>query len=289
MSHSIEQAHYVANDRGRTSGGAIVAAASHPDGGRELGAFDPVWLNEVVQRCQPMVRAIARPYAKLGMSASDLQQEGALGLLDAALRFDPGFGARFSTYARWWVRCRIQRYLQANRAIVALPDTRQVRLARRKLRATTARLESERQCSVTSADVAEELGIAEEDVALARAELRHRDMPVDYDGDLRERAADTDSWDPTPEDIVAREERRRLAERLVRSVLCCLDERERFIVRERQLRDTPRTLRELGEELSISSERVRQLEQRALDKMHSGLCETGRLAMARRCAAELES
>lgn len=237
----------------------------------------------------PLVRAMARRYAHFGVSFDDLVQEGMLGLLVAAERFEPERGHRFGTYARWWVRWRMQRYLQLNRAIVGIPETRAIRFVRRRLRGTTARLEQSTRRPASDAEIARELGVDESDVALVRAELGPRTAPLSASTERHEGLYEPDRVTPDPEGAAARHELRDEAQVLVESALRQLDDRERFIVAERCLTDAPSSLRELGERLAISAERVRQLEQRAFQKMRRELRSQGRLAEARTCAAHLAS
>lgn len=258
------------------------SSVSSPPAALSSPGLDPLPpVEDLVVRYAPMVSAMARPYAKVGVPFQDLTQEGALGLLDAAERFDPEHGTSFATYARWWVRYRMQRYLRRNRAMVALPQTRAIRRVRRKLRAVTARLEAERSAAVTAADIAEALDVDVEDVELVQAELASRDVEITPGRDPRGRL---DAPDGTPEEEAARREARGLAHRLVGAVLDRLDDREKLIVSERRLTDSPRSLRELGKRLSISAERVRQLEKRAFRKMRDGLEERGLARTAQACA-----
>ncbi|MCA9609615.1 MAG: sigma-70 family RNA polymerase sigma factor [Myxococcales bacterium] len=244
---------------------------------------------ELVVRHVPLVRAMARRYAHFGVSFDDLVQEGMLGLLVAAERFEPERGNQFATYARWWVRWRMQRYLQANRAIVGIPETRAIRFVRRRLRTTTRALEQRGRHTVSNAELARELGVDEEDVALVRSELGGRSAPLGPSTDRAEGLYEPDRVAPDPEGEAARHELREEAHGLVTSALEHLDERERFIVAERRLAEPPSSLRELGDRLALSAERVRQLEQRAFEKMRRELRSLGRLTEARTCAAQLAS
>lgn len=239
--------------------------------------------HRLVHKHAPLVRSMALRYARHGVLPEDLEQEGALGLLDAAVRFDPSHGARFSTYARWWVRDRMQRYLRANRQMVPLPQTRALRRTRYRMRATFARMEQEAGGPVSNEAVAHALGVDLEDVLAVRTELSRRDVPVVESG---ERGYEPRSGKRSPEDEAARGERQRLAHRLVREALEHLDERERLIVTERSLSDEPVSLRELGERLAISSERVRQLETRAYAKIRQDIVARGGLETAHACARE---
>lgn len=244
---------------------------------------------ELVVQHVPLVRAMARRYAHSGVLFDDLVQEGMIGLLVAAERFEPERGLRFATYARWWVRWRMQRYLRQNRAIVGLPETRAIRFVRRRIWGARRDLEQRGRTGVTDADLAQELGVDEEDVALVRAELGQRSAPLSPTAERLDGLYEPDRRAPDPEGVAARHELRNEARFLIESCLGHLDERERFIVNERRLAEPPSSLRELGDRLAISAERVRQLEQRAFQKMRRELRSLGRLGEAKTCAAQLAS
>lgn len=236
---------------------------------------------DLVLEHEGLVRALSRPYAGLGLERDDFEQEGRLGLMTAADRFEPERGVPFSAFARHWVRYRMQRFLRSNRALVPLPQTRAIRRARRGLRSASTTLEARLGRRATRAELAEELGVEERDVEHVIGELGVRDLPMSTETGL-ERAST--AAEQSPEHLAARKELRRDAERHVEAALEPLDERERRIVTERRLRESPRTLRELGDELRISAERVRQLEKRALKKMRERL---HRVGAAETCARQL--
>ena len=248
----------------------------------ERPRLPPEEIHRLVEAHRPLVRAMAKRYAGLGLARDDLEQEGALGLLFAAMRFDPTYGTRFSTYARWWVRYRMQQFLRANRGIVPLPQTRSIQRARRKLRSTSDRIRRETGDAVKDDDLAEAIGVDVDDVVAVRMELSNRDVPVvegREPGHQPRASAD-------PEDEAAWWERQRLAHELVETALTRLDERERWIITERRLAEEPASLREIGEHLAISGERVRQLETRALSKLKREIEKDGALGLAHTCARE---
>jgi len=215
------------------------------------------------------VDAIAREYRHFGLPEMDLVQEGVLGLMHAIKRFDPDRGFRLVTYASWWIRASIHDFILRSWSIVKLGTNklqRRIFSGLKKARNAIAAVDGHDRDAVAS-----EFGInANQYQETANAYLK-RDLSLDGDAD------GTAILDTLPSDIqspdIAAEESDWLQHRSasLTQAMQILSPRDRMIVRQRHLTDTPATLKELAEGFGVSIERVRQLESRAMKKLQKEL------------------
>lgn len=225
-----------------------------------------------------LVIAIAARFRHFGLPMSDLIQEGHVGLLEAAARFEPEREVRFSTYATWWIRASIQDHILRNWSIVRGGTSSNQKALFFNLRRLRARLgggpsplpehEMHRQ-------IAQALGVSVDDVARMDARLSGPDSslnaPVMEGEGTAERQDFLVSDEPLPDETVGEAiDREKRTERLY-AALDVLNPRELKIVRERRLKEEGATLESLGQTLGISKERVRQIESRALEKLRAAL------------------
>lgn len=240
---------------------------------------DEAALHRLTAAHMRLVIAMAAKFRRYGLSHADLVQEGNVGLLEAASRFEPERDVRFSTYASWWIRASIQDYVLRNWSIVrggTSSGQKALFFNLRRLRAELLREKGDIADDLVHAEIAETLGVATADVAAMAARLSGPDASLnaplyDRDDETGERQDALVADDPATDETVGGRidgERRRtwLAE-----ALDVLDERELRIVRERRLDDDGETLETIGRRLGISKERVRQIEARALEKLRSAL------------------
>ena len=234
-------------------------------------------MHELVMAYARLVVAAATRYRHYGLPLSDLIQEGNIGLMQAAGRFDPDRGVRFSTYAAWWIRASIQDHVLRNWSIVRTGTTAAHKALFFKLRRLRARI-GEADGGPLSTDgrqkIAESIGVSVTDVEVMEQRLSGADSSLNAmvgkegDAEAQDFLADTR---PNPEQsVTASFDRDQLSNRL-NVALNELSPREKLIILQRRLAEEGATLEELGRLLGVSKERVRQLEHRALKKLRKSL------------------
>lgn len=243
---------------------------------------DEAALHRLIHAYMRLAIAMAARFRRYGAPMNDLIQEAGLGLMKAADKFDPDRGVRFSTYAVWWIKASIQDYVMRNWSMVRTGSTSAQKSLFFNLRRVQARLEREAAQRGERLDphqlralIASEVGVPLHDVEMMEGRLAGADFSLNAtqssDEDGREWIdALEDEREQAAEEVAARHDTLRLRGWLV-AALQGLNPRERFIVRERKLREEPRTLESLGAELGLSKERVRQLEAAAFAKMRRSL------------------
>ncbi|MDB5650599.1 MAG: polymerase, sigma 32 subunit, RpoH [Hyphomicrobiales bacterium] len=229
-----------------------------------------------------LVIAVAARFRHYGLPAADLVQEGHVGLLEAAARFEPERDVRFSTYATWWIRASMQDYILRNWSIVrggTSSAQKALFFNLRRLRAKLSRDTRQGDNSKMFATIAQAIGVSQADVELMDTRLSGPDVSLNapvVDGEnssMSERVEFLVDDKPLPDEAVGSiiDTRRRV--NWLREALTVLSERELRIVRERRLAEDSATLEALGSRLGISKERVRQIENRAIEKLRRALTE----------------
>ena len=222
-----------------------------------------------------LVISMAGKFRHFGLSANDLIQEGHIGLLEAASRFEPERQVRFSTYATWWIRASMQDFILRNWSIVRGGTSSAQKALFFNLRRLRARLAQDGSLSNEHLydEVSTALGVSVADVAAMDARLSGPDAslntPVTTENGATERMEFLVCEQPLPDDVVERtiDDERRL--RSLKMALATLSARELSIIRERRLCDEGATLEALGQKHGISKERVRQIEGRAIEKLRA--------------------
>jgi RNA polymerase sigma-32 factor len=241
---------------------------------------DQAALHKLAEAHMRLVIAMAGKFRNYGLSAADLIQEGHIGLLEAAIRFQPERDVRFSTYASWWIRASIQDFVLKNWSIVrggTSSGQKSLFFNLRRMRAQIAQASSSHSnLHAVYTEIANAVGVSPADVTAMAARLSGADISMnapmsDADGNSAERGDFLPDTGPLPDEIVggSMDAARRIT--WLQGAMSVLNPREVEIIKERHLRDDPLTLEALGVVLGISKERVRQLESRAMEKLKCAL------------------
>jgi len=216
-----------------------------------------------------LVVMIAREYQRAFRNLLDLVQEGNIGLMEAVKNFDPYRGVRFPSYAVWWIRAYIIRYIMNDWRMVKIGTTQAQRKLFFNLQKEKERLEAE---GFTPGQklLAERLNVKEGEIVEMEQRLANRDLSTDVPVGEGEEATLLDFLadnKETPEERVAEAEYHRVLSEKMEEFGRTLKDKEAVIFRERLLTEEPLTLREIGEKYGISRERVRQIEERIKKKL----------------------
>lgn len=243
---------------------------------RWINDNDEKALHELVKSYTRLVVSIASRFRNYGLPMGDLIQEGNIGLMQAAARFDPERDLRFSTYASWWIRAAIQDYVLRNWSIVRTGTTAAQKSLFFNLRRLRARIERKKEQEGLNdedrKEIADDLGVTVKNVEEMESRMTVSDQSLntkigEKSEDERQSFLADDS--PNPEEIVIGMKDAQTRSRWLQEALEQLSDREKKIIRDRHLRYETVTLEELGKDLGVSKERVRQLEQRAMEKIKS--------------------
>jgi RNA polymerase primary sigma factor len=233
--------------------------------GRIQQGGDPAALRRLVEGNLKFVVSYVKKYAGMGLSLMDLINEGNLGLMEAAKRFDPSRGVKFITYAVWWIHQAVIHALTQNSRIYTLPQkmSDQISRMRKNKEMLKARLDRE----PTREEVADSLALTVEEVAdleiLAEREVSLSDRLGEDDLTVEERLGD--EAEPPLEDKIVRAS----MESQIHELLEGLEEKEGRVLKLRFGLEgqAPLTLQKIGDALGLTRERVRQIEQKAMRKL----------------------
>lgn len=242
-------------------------------------AQDQSALHQLVTPHLRLVISTAIRFRHYGLAVSDLIQEGNLGLMQAAARFEPAREVRFATYASWWIRAAIQDFVLRNWSIVRTGTTAAHKSLFFNLRRLRARIEAGGQDRMTPdgrRELARQLKVSEADVLHMEGRLGAGDRSLnvtlseDSDSEWQDLLVDDG---PNPETIIMQQRDGRLKRRWLGQALADLPERERRVLQARFFADQAITLDRIGAHMGISKERVRQLEAQALTRLRRRLGE----------------
>ncbi|WP_019219421.1 RNA polymerase factor sigma-32 [Bartonella florencae] len=236
-------------------------------------------MHQIAAAHMRLVIAIANRFKRFKMPLGDLVQEGYVGLLEAAARFEPDREVRFSTYATWWIRASIQDYILRNWSIVrggTSSSQKALFFNLRRLRAKLVQDDNALSKQDMFRTIAEKLGVSVRDVETMDFRFSSSDnsLSVSISENSDNPIAKMDvlvDENPLPDALIEQTIDGQRRTQWLYDALQILNERELEIIRFRRLNEEGATLEVLGEKLGISKERVRQIEARALQKLRSAL------------------
>ena len=237
-------------------------------------AGDGAALERLVASHRQFVIKIARKYRNYGLPMQDLVQEGLIGFIHAVRKFDQNREARLATYAMWWVRASIQEHVVRSWSLVRVGTTATQKSLFFRLRRMMADLKegADAKSEEVQRALSKRFGMPLKDViALMRRSAGHdlslnRPLVAEETEEWLDKLADSQ---PNPEDIEAAASQRRFWGSLIERTLAALPPREATIIRYRFLKERVPTREAIGRELGISKERVRQLENAAMQKLRA--------------------
>ena len=230
-------------------------------------------LHELIQAHMRLVVSYAIKYKNYGLSMGDLIQEGNIGLMKAAQKFEPNRGFRFSTYASWWIRASIQDFLLKHWSIVRIATTSKQKSLFFSLRRLKQKINGTDSGNIdynTAENIASDLNISTSAVVNMDSRITQNDSSLNKkisDDGEEEFLSLLEDEDARPDEIIFAKDELNHKKDMVSQAIGSLDDRETQIINERHLSENPKTLEYLGEKLNISKERVRQIEKNAMNKM----------------------
>ena len=220
-----------------------------------------------------LVAKIAMGYRGYGLPVTDLISEGNVGIMQAVKKFDPERGFRLATYAMWWIRAQIQEYVLHSWSLVKIGTTaaqKKLFFNLKKLKNQLGSIESGSLSPENAREIATRLNVKEAEVLDMDNRLFSGDQSLNVqvgdEGDAEWQDMLVDSHD-TQDNILEKSNELSFRKKIFTKALEVLNEREREIISLRKLQDKPVKLEELSKKFKISRERVRQIEEKAFEKL----------------------
>ena len=220
-----------------------------------------------------LVAKIAMGYRGYGLPVTDLISEGNVGIMQAVKKFDPERGFRLATYAMWWIRAQIQEYVLHSWSLVKIGTTaaqKKLFFNLKKLKNQLSSIDSGDLSPENAREIATRLNVKEAEVLDMNNRLFSGDQSLNVkvgdEGDAEWQDMLVDSHD-TQDNILANSNELSFRKKIFDQALEVLNEREKEIISLRKLKDKPVKLEELSKKFNISRERVRQIEEKAFEKL----------------------
>jgi len=217
---------------------------------------------------------VANEYKNYGINPMDVIQEGNLGLMQAVKRFDPTRGYRLISYAVWWIRAYIQNYVVKTWSLVKVGTTQAQRKLFYKLRSTKNEMDLTKQ-QLSPEDyklLADKLGVPDQAVIEMDKRMKTKDFSLDTEIKDKSEATHLDFLQDKQldqENLISKAQEEVVVQEGLSDALEILSDREKYIIKNRVLSESPLTLEEIGQKYEISRERVRQIESAALKKIRT--------------------
>ena len=234
-------------------------------------------LNKIVSAHLRLVISIANKFRNYGLPINELVQEGNVGLMQAVDKFDLERDVRFSTYSSWWIKAAMQTFILKNWSIVRIGTTTAQKSLFFKLKTIMSKIEKDNNSSFNDyhqQKLAEDIGVKFKDIEDMKGRLSGSDQSLNAtfseNSELEIQDLLVDQRASPEQNAILTKDTKTISN-LINEALNKLPEREKKIIGARQLSENTVTLQELGKDLGISKERVRQLENRALNKLKLSL------------------
>ena len=234
-------------------------------------------LNKIVSAHLRLVISIANKFRNYGLPINELVQEGNVGLMQAIDKFDLDRDVRFSTYSSWWIKAAMQTFILKNWSIVRIGTTAAQKSLFFKLKTIMSKIEKDNNSSFNDyhqQKLAEDIGVKFKDIEDMKGRLSGSDQSLNAtfseNSELEIQDLLVDQRASPEQNAILTKDSKTISN-LINEALNKLPEREKKIIGARQLSENTVTLQELGKDLGISKERVRQLENRALNKLKLSL------------------
>ncbi len=227
-----------------------------------------------------LVAKIAMGYRGYGLPVSELVSEGNIGLMQAVKKFDPEKGFRLATYAMWWIKAAIQEYVLRSWSLVKIGTTsaqKKLFFNLKKIKNQIFAAEQGNMLPEHVTEIANQLDVREDEVVSMNQRLAGHEHSLNAHVGNEEGDAEWQDWvvDTEADQELQISQRQELQQRqeLLKKALHVLDEREKDILYDRRLIDEPKTLEELSQKYKISRERIRQIENKAFEKVQKAMLE----------------